>query len=214
VEALSSTFHRRLLCLLAGRAIIEGVNSLAGPTRALGQGRRIRAWTRTAAGTIIAAALILPAAACGGSSGAHVAQLGSTAAQITSNSSTAQVNGAVAFSRCVRSRGIPAYPDPSTAGLPPKKTPQQLGVSSAEFQAAQTACQHLLVNGGRPTQAEVQQYRNTMLVYARCIRANGVTNMPDPDSRGHLNIGPGSDVNVDSPQFQAAYQRCKSKLSP
>jgi hypothetical protein len=125
-----------------------------------------------------------------------------------------QQNGAVAFSRCVRSHGVPAYPDPSSSGLPPKKTPQQLGVSSSELQSAQTACRNLLTNGGQPSQAQVAQYRSTMLIYARCIRAHGVSNMPDPDSRGHLDIGPGTDVDVNSPKFQSAFQACKSDLSP
>jgi hypothetical protein len=60
----------------------------------------------------------------------------------------------------------------------------------------------------------VQQYRNTMLKYARCIRSHGVPNMPDPDSMGRLDIGPGTDVDVNSPQFQTAFQACKSNLSP
>jgi hypothetical protein len=59
-----------------------------------------------------------------------------------------------------------------------------------------------------------QQYRSVMLIYARCVRAHGVPNMPDPDRRGHLDIGPGSGVDVSSPRFQAAYQVCKSRLSP
>jgi hypothetical protein len=53
-----------------------------------------------------------------------------------------------------------------------------------------------------------------MLIYAKCMRAHGVSNTPDPDSRGHLDIGPGTDVDVNSPRFQAAYRVCKSKLSP
>jgi hypothetical protein len=74
---------------------------------------------------------------------------------------------------------------------------------------------HLLPNGGSgPTPARVLQYRSTMLKYAGCMRAHAVSNMPDPDSRGHLNIGPGTDVDVNSPRFQTAFQVCKSKLSP
>ena len=53
-----------------------------------------------------------------------------------------------------------------------------------------------------------------MLIYARCMRKHGVSNMPDPDSRGRLDIGPGTDVRVNSPTFQAAFQVCKSMLSP
>jgi hypothetical protein len=33
-------------------------------------------------------------------------------------------------------------------------------------------------------------------------------------SRGHLDIGPGTGIDVNSPRFQAAYQACKSMLSP
>lgn len=146
---------------------------------------------------VVAAAALL-AAGCGGS---HSPQRGAQ-------------SGAVAYSACMRSHGVPAFPDPTSAQQVPKVTPQQAGVGSAALTAAQTACLHLLPNGGRPTEAEVARYRSAMLVYARCMRAHGVSNMPDPDSRGHLDIGPGTDVDIDSPAFQAAFAVCKSKLSP
>ncbi len=168
---------------------------------------------RTAAFAGVAGLSVL-ASGCGGSPESHVAQLGSTTTSPQLSSATAQASGAVAFSRCVRSHGVPAYPDPSSGGLLPKKTPQQLGVSPAQFEAAQRACIHLVPSGGRPTAAQVEQYRSAMLRYAACIRAHGVPNMPDPDSRGHLDIGPGTGVNVNSPAFEAAYAVCKSDLLP
>ena len=118
----------------------------------------------------------------------------------SASAASVQGNGAIAFSRCMRSHGVSAYPDPGTGGLLPKKTPQQLGVAASVLQAAQRACMHLVPNGGRPTPAQVQQYKSVMLTYARCIRAHGVPNMPDPDSRGHLDIGPGSGIEVNSPR--------------
>jgi hypothetical protein len=130
------------------------------------------------------------------------------------SSPSARESGAVAFSRCVRADGVPAYPDPSGGGLLPKKTPQQLGVSPSQLQATQKACIHLVPGGGRPTAAQVEQQRRVMLRYAACIRAHGVSNMPDPDSRGHLDIGPGTGVDVNSPAFEAAYAVCKSDLTP
>jgi hypothetical protein len=96
----------------------------------------------------------------------------------------------------------------------PKKTPQELGVSSSAFERARSACSHLVANGGRPTQARVKQYRDAMLRYARCIRAHGVSNMPDPDSMGRLAIGPGSGVDVNGALFEAAYRACRSRLTP
>jgi len=140
--------------------------------------------------------LILGLAGCGGSS------------------APSPRSGAVAFSRCMRAHGVPSYPDPSSGGQLPKRTPEQLRVSDSEFQAARGACIHLVPNGGQPTAAQIQQYRSVMLRYARCIRAHGVPNMPDPDDRGHLDIGPGTAVDVDGPRFQAAYQACKGDLAP
>jgi hypothetical protein len=151
-----------------------------------------------AAAAVGVAGLVLLAAACAGSP--TKASDGGT--------------GAIAFSQCMRSHGIPAYPNPGSGGLLPKQTPQQLGVPETVFQAAQGACIHLVRNGGRPNPAQVQQYQSVMLKYARCIRAHGVANMPDPDSRGHLDIGPGSGIDVTSPRFEAAYRVCKSDLSP
>jgi hypothetical protein len=79
---------------------------------------------------------------------------------------------------------VPKYPDASSSnelanGLP-KVDPQQLGVSSARYQAAQSACAHLLPNGGQPTQTQSQRDLRAMLSYARCMRSHGVPTWPDP----------------------------------
>lgn len=177
--------------------------------------RRPHAVRASAAGIATAGQAVF-AAGCGSSPENHVAELGSTTARSSSNvsRSSAQVGGAVAFSSCMRSHAVPAYADPGSSGLIPKKTPQQLGVSPSTFRAAQRACIHLVPNGGRPTPAQMEQQRSVMLRYARCMRTHEVSNMPDPDSRGHLDIGPGTDVAVNSPGLQSAFQVCKSELSP
>lgn len=151
---------------------------------------------KTILGMAAVAALTLPAAACGGAP-----------------ASTRQ-DGAAAFSTCMRAHGVPSYPDPGPGGVLPKKTLQELRVGASVFQSAQSACIHLVPNGGRPTQAQIRQVRGVMLRYARCMRAHGVSNMPDPDSRGHLDIGPGSAVDVNGPRFQAAYGVCRRELTP
>jgi hypothetical protein len=166
---------------------------------------------RIAAAIIATASLALLAAACGGSpsSGSSTGSGGASTAGGTTTSSQL-----LAFARCVRSHGVANYPDPDSSGKLPTATPQQLGVSSSQYQTAESACQHLLPNGdGGPTQAQVQQYRNSLLPYARCMRAHGVPNFPDPDSRGHLDVGPGTDVPVNTPQFQRAFGACKQTLS-
>jgi hypothetical protein len=114
----------------------------------------------------------------------------------------------------MRANGVPSFPDPDSSGKLPNATVQQLGVSNSRYQAATRTCQHLLPNGSNgPTPAQVQLYRNTMLIYARCMRAHGLNDFPDPDSRGRLDIGPGTDVPVDTPQFQTAFRACKHLLS-
>jgi len=174
-----------------------------------------RRWAGSAGLLLLAPAVAALATACGSSPSARVAQLStSTATRPSSTASQSEPAGALAFSHCVQAHGVPAYPDPSSDGLLPKKTPAELGVSSTELAAAQKACVHLAPNGGRPNEAQVARYRTIMLAYARCMRAHGVANMPDPDSRGHLAIGPGTPVAISSPAFQAAFAVCKSRLSP
>jgi hypothetical protein len=169
-----------------------------------------RGWPPAA--VIATAALALLAAGCSGSPGSHVAQAGSTATQSNSSSNppaeSAQGNAALAFSGCMRSHGVPNYPDPTSGGGIPKKTLQQLGVGSSQYQAATQACQRLLPNGGSGmTQALVQQMRARTLRYARCMRAHGVTNFPDPGSDGHY-PDPLLHRAENSPQFQAASLTC------
>ena len=144
--------------------------------------------------------LSLCAAACGG--------------HTTANSSAS--NG-VAYAQCMRNHGVASWPDPNASGSfdKSKLTPQQLHVGNSVVRSAQRACHQLLpASASGPTPAQVAQYRAHMLVYAACIRTHGVPNMPDPDSRGHLDIGPGTDIDVNCPKFEAAFAACKSKLQP
>jgi len=154
--------------------------------------RPLWAWppaARSAATVIATAALVLLAAACDGSPPATR----SGAAANTARSSNSQL---LAYSQCMRSHGVPNYPDPSSEGEVPKGSAQVFGVSSSRYQAAQAACAHLLsatvgsiqqceATGDCPM-AVVQQALTVMRKYARCIRSHGVPNWPDPavDSEG------------------------------
>jgi hypothetical protein len=193
---LSSTFHRRFVRLLSGHAIIDGVNPFADPSGTPNRLRRVwRPTARTAVAIIAAAGLAVVAASCGGSRGSQVAELGSTATRsISSNSAEALAhgNGWLAFSRCMRSHGVAKFPDPASGGELPKVSLQQLGVSSSQFQAAQTACQSLRPTGGSLQQRAdclmlgncpqvlVQQMLTAERKYARCMRSHAVPSWPDP----------------------------------
>ncbi len=176
---------------------------------------------RFGSAVIVAAGFALLAAACGGSPGSHVAQLGTTTTQgsSASNSSaaSAQQNGAVAFAACMRSNGVPNWPDPNSSGVfdKSKLTAQQLGASTPKVQAAQGACSHLLPNGGSgPTPAQVQQIRAQALRFSRCVRAHGVPNFPDPDSSGRIPDPASFGIDQGSPKFQAANQACRKDRPP
>jgi hypothetical protein len=162
-------------------------------TRSLQRPRR--AWpptARTAAAIVAAAALALLAAACSGSPSSTGSGDSPKAGGSTDHPS------AVGFSHCMRSHGVPNFPDPSTSGALPKISPQLLGVSSSRFTAAQRGCQHLLPvtsasieqceAAGVCSQAVTQQMLNAGLRFARCMRLHGLPKWPDPttDSQGRV----------------------------
>ncbi len=146
------------------------------------------------AAIIATAGLALLAAACGGSKGSHVAQLGSSTTQPASSSGASNAGGStnsqsnsrmLAYSACMRSHGEPKFPDPNAQG----QVKQQLiasgiDVNSPQYQAAETACRSKLPNGGSMTPAQLQQMRTEALRFSRCIRAHGFPNYPDPGSDG------------------------------
>src|SRR5215467_3675087 len=119
---------------------------------------------RAAVAVIAAVGPVLLAAACGGSP----TSTGSGGSANAAGSANSQVG--IGYAGCMRSHGVPRYPDPSPANeLPsglPKVSPEQLGVSSAQYQTAKSACAHLLPNGGRRTQYQSQQKLNAMRRFA------------------------------------------------
>jgi hypothetical protein len=172
--------------------------------------------TRTA---VIGTAVLLAAACSSGPSSA-----GSAGAPDAGGSASSP--SAVAYSQCVRSHGVPEFPDPGSSGQLPKGDAQQFGVSSTQYQAAQTACQHLLPTGGSMHQGDDQCLQNSdcppalvqqMLTadrkLARCMRSHGVPNFPDPstDSNGPVfNITDAgiSDAASHANQFELKLDEC------
>jgi hypothetical protein len=133
---------------------------------------------RSAAAILAAAAAALLAAACGGSSSAAHSG-GTPSAGGTPDSQL------VSFARCMRSRGVPGFPDPQPGASNEKfPTAAQLRASTTQLQAAQNACQHLLPAGtdDQFPPAELPLLLRGMLPFARCMRSHGVPNFPDPAS--------------------------------
>jgi hypothetical protein len=190
--------------------------SMADITRVVRRPRRARPAARTVALSIVTAGLALPAAGCGGSSGSHVAQLGSTATQRSSSSrgsaAPGKQSGALAFSGCMRQNGVPKFPDPGSSGAIPKVGLEQLGVSSTQFQAAETACASLL----RPSNTQARQTLGGMVDFAHCMRSHGVHDWPDPtiDRDGQAVFDLHGRINPDTAQMDAESGRCSHLLHP
>lgn len=185
---------------------------------------------RAARSLLVAAlgtAAVTLTACSGGSPSPTVAQLGS-AATTTAAPSNAPSQGndlakLTAYSACMRSHGMPNFPDPvqganGSIGLQIKGGPGTgLDPSSAAFQSAQNACKSLLPNGGvtKPmTPAEQQKW----LSWASCIRHHGIPDFPDPQfgNGGGVRIttqgGAGKSLGPDDPQMQAAQNACKALM--
>jgi hypothetical protein len=56
--------------------------------------------------------------------------------------------------------------------------------------------------------------REQALAYSRCMREHGINDFPDPDSDGNLQLdaSPGSNLDPNNPQYQAADAACKHLL--
>jgi hypothetical protein len=185
--------------------------------------RRPRAWlpaARATAAIVAMAVLALLAAACAGSPSS--AGPGGSA-----NAAGSYVRSAIDYSQCIRSHGVPDYPDPGSNGQLPKGDAQHFGVSAAQYQAAQQACLHLLPTGGSLPQQEhqcmqnsdcppalVQQMMTADTRLARCMRSHGVPNFPDPTDDGSsgpiFNISSVgiSDAASHTPRFIATLNEC------
>jgi hypothetical protein len=203
---LSSTFHRRLLWLLSGRAIIEIVNPFADRTGGL------------APALAAVVGLTLLVSACGGSPRSRVAQLGSTSATAQSSSSsdpaTTSSQRMLAFSRCVREHGVTNYPDPDSSGHLPASG-KQIARSSPRYPAAENACAHLLSSGAM-TQGDQQKIAFALKV-AQCVRRHGFPTYPDPVISGRRSQGSGTrfegtGIDTKSPRFQTAEIDCEKQM--
>jgi hypothetical protein len=145
------------------------------------------------------AGVALLAAACGGSSSSAAAG-GSTYYQ-----------KAVAYAQCMRSNGVPDYPDPDSQGQFPPIQEGRNGVSQQALQSAQNACRHVQPGGGPGTTQQQQAKLTQALNYSRCMRAHGVPDFPDPStSNGGMGYNL-SGVDTHSPQYQSANQVCQSQ---
>jgi hypothetical protein len=175
--------------------------------------RRVNIWIICLAAAIVVASLLV--AACGGgSTSPTVAGAGST-----TSTSTASANGApsseadamLAYSQCMRDHGIKDFPDPdANGGFSLSASPgSDLDPNNPTYQAADEACKALMPKH-EFTAEEQAAMRTQNLQYSQCMRAQGITDFPDPTAGGTLEIQPtpGGDLDPDNPKYQAADKAC------
>jgi len=160
--------------------------------------------SRSAGLAAVLAVVAVLAAACGGSapsSSTDAASGGSTAYQ-----------KALAYSECMRSHGVPDFPDPNAEGniqVAPGSPNDPMNNSVG--QAAENACRHLLPGSSSSNTGTEQQTVDQLLNLAKCMRAHGEPTFPDPKvSGGSVTLPAGLDFS--SPQFKAAERACKSLI--
>jgi hypothetical protein len=186
------------------------MNERTGSRRRWFRARPRPRWTGVLAVTV---GLLLLTVACGGSPGAT-----STPSASTPSTSTASAiySARLAFASCVRAHGVPNYPDPLSNGQEPYNTKQMFD-NDPQMRTAAGACQHLLPNGGQPTQTPQANALSKAgaVRLAGCMRTHGYPTFPDPtiDSVGQpvFNVR-AAGIAPQSPQVLTVLRRCLTLL--
>lgn len=169
-------------------------------------------------GAVLAAIGCAAALAACGSSGSGS---GTTAA-----AAATKRNAGIKFAQCMRSHGVPNFPDPggSGRGIHINISPGSgVNPQAPAFQAAQKSCQKLLPGGGPGNGHPTEQDKLQMLHTAQCMRSHGISNFPDPTTHpptpgqggptavlgrdGEFLVIPSS-ISTNSPAFQRAAAAC------
>jgi hypothetical protein len=139
----------------------------------------------------------------------------------TSASATSAVASGVAFSRCVRSHGVPNFPDPKVSGQTVRMGSPRT-VQSPAFQSAAHACQRLLPKGPPSSEPPSGQVQARMLEVSACMRKHGIAGFPDPSTsppsnpaansgvlcRGGDYLAIPKSIDTNSPAFERAAAVC------
>jgi hypothetical protein len=154
----------------------------------------------------VVAGIALLAAACGG---------GSSASSAGMPSLSTITNQALAYAKCMRSRGIANFPDPTVQDSATSKgvgfSMSGIDQNSPQFRSAAKTCQKQ-TGFGHITAAQVQAGMNAALKFSECMRSHGITSFPDPVEHGgniQIGPGPGSGIDLHSAQFKAANKACQ-----
>ena len=129
-----------------------------------------------------------------------------------------EMDAELIFARCIRENGFPEWPDPLPDGTFMMRRDQGMSFNDSRRAAAMEACQDLRPAGfsgsaGVGGAGGMTMDQETLLVFAQCMRDNGVPGFPDPSATGGgMIIGPQAGIDPNSPTFQAALRTCQAAL--
>lgn len=115
----------------------------------------------------------------------------------------------VKLGQCMRENGLPDFEDPKLDENGEMDMSLPRGVDPEVVEQANEKCREYLPNGGQPEQMTPEDLKKFQ-AYAKCMRENGVSKFPDPDSDG----GPPrlDGIDPESSEVKAANEQCKHHL--
>jgi len=154
--------------------------------------------------------IALVGVACSTTKSAEVASLADDASTSTEGSA-ADTDPLLAFAACMRENGLDDFEDPIVGSDGKVEFPNKAESGTEDdFKAAFDVCGPLLegtVPGAAKTDADTAEAVDSLVEFARCMRAAGF-DMPDPDASGQF-----PEFNKESPEFDAAYKQCVDEIA-
>lgn len=134
-----------------------------------------------------------------------LAAAGCGASQMPNRSASSSGATGVAFTACMRSHGVPDFPDPGPNGV----DLADIDTRTPAFRSAHQSCAPLQPASSADSSSASESDRLAAIDNARCMRSRGVPNFPDPK---FLASG-GNTVSLDgldtqSPAFKHAQAAC------
>ena len=149
--------------------------------------------------------IVLAAVTCA----AAIAACGSSSTSSRASAGSSQSARAIEYADCMRSHGVPNFPDPNAEGI--SVLPSGVNQQSPALLSAETGCARLRLGGSGAS--PIPESRKLQLISVTvCMRKHGVPNLPDPSFHGGtVNLGgsPHFGINTQSPAFKQAAAVCK-----
>ena len=162
---------------------------------------------RLTAGLAIVA---LASAACSGSP-AGAGSAGGSGAGSGGGAESPRASG-LAYAACMRSHGVPDFPDPSSGGAIVINPASGIDLNAPQFDAAQRACQKLVPRSA--VSPSTMQAAAKFLRFSVCMQQHGFPSFPEPKIVGNAAelLRPPQDSpsswDPNSPLFKSAWRRC------